>query len=32
MLGDGEGTELMLTRMAKTRSNQDFLTTLGSNR
>jgi transcription termination factor Rho len=29
MLGDNEGTELMLTRMAKTRSNQDFLATLG---
>ncbi len=28
MLGDNEGTELMLTRMAKTRTNEDFLTTL----
>jgi transcription termination factor Rho len=33
MLGDNEGTELMLTRMAKTRSNVEFLGTLskGSN-
>jgi transcription termination factor Rho len=29
MLGDGDGTGLMLTRMAKTRSNEEFLTTLG---
>ncbi len=28
MLGDNEGTELMLTRMAKTRSNTEFLATL----
>jgi transcription termination factor Rho len=28
MLGDNEGTELMLTRMAKTRTNEDFLATL----
>jgi transcription termination factor Rho len=28
MLGEGEGTELVLTRMAKTRSNAEFLTTL----
>jgi len=28
MLGDNEGTELMLTRMAKTKTNADFLTTL----
>ncbi|PDW02672.1 transcription termination factor Rho [Candidatus Viridilinea mediisalina] len=28
MLGDNEGTELMLTRMAKTKSNSDFLATL----
>ncbi|HMQ32535.1 MAG TPA: transcription termination factor Rho [Chloroflexaceae bacterium] len=28
MLGDGEGTELMLTRMAKTKTNVDFLATL----
>lgn len=28
MLGDNEGTELMLTRMAKTRTNVDFLATL----
>jgi transcription termination factor Rho len=34
MLGDNEGTELMLTRMAKTKTNVDFLATLskgGSN-
>jgi transcription termination factor Rho len=33
MLGDNEGTELMLTRMAKTKTNIDFLGTLskGSN-
>ncbi len=31
MLGDNEGTELMLTRMAKTRANVDFLATLGKN-
>lgn len=28
MLGDNEGTELVLTRMAKTRNNVDFLATL----
>jgi transcription termination factor Rho len=28
MLGDNEGTELMLTRMAKTKTNADFLMTL----
>ena len=28
MLGENEGAELMLTRMARTRSNQDFLATL----
>ncbi len=28
MLGENEGTELVLTRMAKTRTNADFLTTL----
>jgi transcription termination factor Rho len=28
MLGDNEGTELMLTRMAKTKTNVDFLATL----
>ncbi len=28
MLGDNEGTELMLTRMAKTRTNAEFLATL----
>ncbi len=28
MLGENEGTELMLTRMAKTRSNAEFLQTL----
>lgn len=28
MLGDNEGTELMLTRMAKTKTNSDFLATL----
>lgn len=33
MLGDNEGTELMLTRMAKTKTNAEFLQTLskGSN-
>jgi transcription termination factor Rho len=31
MLGENEGTELMLTRMAKTRSNTEFLATLGRN-
>jgi transcription termination factor Rho len=33
MLGDNEGTELMLTRMAKTKTNVEFLATLskGSN-
>jgi transcription termination factor Rho len=31
MLGDNEGTELMLTRMAKTRANAEFLATLGKN-
>ncbi|MFO7171138.1 MAG: transcription termination factor Rho, partial [Chloroflexota bacterium] len=29
MLGENEGTELMLTRMAKTQSNAEFLATLG---
>ncbi|HWQ14535.1 MAG TPA: transcription termination factor Rho [Roseiflexaceae bacterium] len=28
MLGENEGTELVLTRMAKTRTNQEFLATL----
>ncbi len=28
MLGEGEGTELMLTRMAKTKTNAEFLATL----
>ena len=28
MLGENEGTELVLTRMSKTRSNSEFLTTL----
>jgi transcription termination factor Rho len=28
MLGDNEGTELLLTRMAKTKTNPDFLATL----
>ena len=28
MLGENEGTELVLTRMAKTRNNQEFLATL----
>jgi transcription termination factor Rho len=28
MLGENEGTELVLTRMAKTRTNADFLATL----
>jgi transcription termination factor Rho len=28
MLGENEGTELVLTRMAKTRSNVEFLATL----
>lgn len=31
MLNDNEGTELVLTRLAKTRSNDEFLTTLGKN-
>ena len=31
MLGENEGTELMLTRMAKTRANAEFLATLGKN-
>jgi transcription termination factor Rho len=31
MLGENEGTELMLTRMAKTRNNAEFLQTLGKN-
>lgn len=31
MLNDNEGTELVLTRLAKTRSNEEFLTTLGRN-
>ncbi len=29
MVGDNEGTELMLARMAKTRNNAEFLATLG---
>jgi hypothetical protein len=28
MLGENEGTELVLTRMAKTRNNSEFLATL----
>jgi transcription termination factor Rho len=28
MLGDNEGTELMLTRMSKTKTNVEFLATL----
>jgi transcription termination factor Rho len=28
MLGENEGTELTLTRMSKTRNNDEFLTTL----
>ena len=31
MLNENEGTELVLTRMAKTRSNEEFLATLGRN-
>ncbi len=31
MLNDNEGTELVLTRLAKTRSNDEFLITLGRN-
>jgi transcription termination factor Rho len=31
MLNENEGTELVLTRMAKTRSNEEFLATLGKN-
>ena len=31
MLNDNEGTELVLTRLAKTRSNEEFLATLGRN-
>ncbi|HEY1012729.1 MAG TPA: transcription termination factor Rho [Herpetosiphonaceae bacterium] len=31
MLGENEGTELVLTRMAKTRTNEDFLQTLNKN-
>ncbi|MBC8075893.1 MAG: transcription termination factor Rho [Chloroflexales bacterium] len=31
MLGENEGTELMLTRMAKTRANTEFLATLSRN-
>jgi transcription termination factor Rho len=31
MLNDNEGTELVLTRMAKTRTNEEFLQTLGRN-
>ncbi len=31
MLNDNEGTELVLTRLAKTRQNEDFLATLGKN-
>jgi transcription termination factor Rho len=29
MVGDNEGTELMLARMVKTKSNAEFLATLG---
>jgi transcription termination factor Rho len=31
MLNENEGTELVLTRMAKTRTNEEFLATLGRN-
>ena len=31
MLNENEGTELVLTRLAKTRTNEEFLTTLGRN-
>jgi transcription termination factor Rho len=31
MLNDNEGTELVLTRLAKTRANEEFLSTLGRN-
>ncbi|GAC1358269.1 MAG: transcription termination factor Rho [Herpetosiphon sp.] len=31
MLNDNEGTELVLTRLAKTKSNEEFLATLGRN-
>jgi transcription termination factor Rho len=31
MLGEHEGTELVLTRMAKTRTNEEFLVTLNKN-
>lgn len=31
MLGENEGTELVLARMAKTRSNEEFLATLNKN-
>lgn len=31
MLGENEGTELVLTRMAKTRTNEEFLMTLNKN-
>jgi transcription termination factor Rho len=31
MLGDNEGTELVLTRMSKTRTNDEFLMTLNKN-
>lgn len=31
MLNDNEGTELVLTRLAKTRTNEEFLATLGKN-
>jgi transcription termination factor Rho len=31
MVGENEGTELMLARMAKARTNADFLSTLGKN-
>lgn len=31
MLNENEGTELVLTRLAKTRSNEEFLQTLGRN-
>jgi transcription termination factor Rho len=31
MLNDNEGTDLVLSRMAKTRDNAEFLATLGRN-
>jgi len=31
MLNENEGTELVISRMAKTRTNEEFLTTLGRN-